>query len=275
MATKVLLGGRLMFPSEYVAAAEFQGRDVTLTIAAIRLEDLQIRGGKKERKPILTFRETKKKLVLNKTNAGSIADMHGPKAELWIGKKVTLYPTRTQCGRETVDCIRVREGKNGSVNGNGSHQFDEPEEPVHEEEVNDAFSAQRPAEDGSSEPGDPSSPDSAMAPTVDATDETVDAGVSEAHEESAQQPEAPGADAPQAPTSAELATWDKFRTWACNHYAKHHRIEHVDAATALAKWAAQNLIAKDPKKGLEARTALSVLILENGLDLATGEIKEA
>jgi hypothetical protein len=85
--------------------------------------------------------------------------------------------------------------------------------------------------------------------------------------------EAPGADAPQAPTSAELATWDKFRTWGCNHYAKHHRIEHVDAATALAKWASKNLIAKDPKKGLEARTALSVLILENGLDLATGEIK--
>jgi phage recombination protein Bet len=137
----------------------------------------------------------------------------------------------------------------------------------------EALGDDAPRDDASITTGDPSSPDSAIAPAVDATDETVDAGVSEAHEESAQQPEAPGADAPQAPTSAELATWDKFRTWGCNHYAKHHRIEHVDAATALAKWAAQNLIAKDPKKGLEARTALSVLILENGLDLATGEIK--
>ena len=106
---KVLLGGKLMFPSDYVAAIEFQGRDVTLTIAKIEMENLRRQGGGVDRKPIIMFGETKKKLVLNKTNASSIASMHGCKAEDWIGKKVTLYPTKTQCGRDTVDCIRVRE----------------------------------------------------------------------------------------------------------------------------------------------------------------------
>ena len=131
MASKVMLNGKLMFPSDYVAAAEFLGRDVSLTIASVSFEDLQIRGGKKERKPVLTFRETKKKLVLNKTNAASIADIHGSKAESWAGKKITLYPTTTRCGRETVDCVRVRE----TVKASQPHQF---EEPIPHEEVTEA-----------------------------------------------------------------------------------------------------------------------------------------
>ena len=109
MGSKVTLGGKLMFPSDYLAAVEFVGRDVTLTVASVKREELQIRGGKKEPKPVLSFSETKKKLVCNKTNADSIASMYGTKAEEWVGKRVTFYPTKTQCGRETVDCIRVRE----------------------------------------------------------------------------------------------------------------------------------------------------------------------
>jgi len=98
-----------MFPSEYVAAVEFKGRDVVLTIAGVQIEQLMRQGSKqKEDKPILLFKETKKKMVLNKTNAGTIADLYGVNAEKWVGHKVALYPTTTHCGRDTVDCIRVR-----------------------------------------------------------------------------------------------------------------------------------------------------------------------
>lgn len=109
MASKVTLGGELLFPNDYVSAVEFKGRDVTLTITDVQREELRIRGGKSEVKPVVYFRETPKKLVCNKTNADSIAIMYGNEASEWIGKRVTLYPTKTQCGRETVDCIRVRE----------------------------------------------------------------------------------------------------------------------------------------------------------------------
>lgn len=105
---KPTLDGKLLFPRDYVSAEEFKGKDVTLTIAGIALEDLQLRAGGKKRKPVLSFRETRKKLVLNVTNAESIARIHGVRAEEWLGKPITLYPTQAQFGRETVSCIRVR-----------------------------------------------------------------------------------------------------------------------------------------------------------------------
>lgn len=107
--TKVTLGGELMFPSDFLSAVEFKGRDVTLTIKVVQKEDLQIKGGKKERKPVIYFDETPKKLVCNPTNGDSIAQLYGNEAKAWAGKRVTLYPTKTMFGRETVDCIRVRE----------------------------------------------------------------------------------------------------------------------------------------------------------------------
>ena len=103
MASKVTLGNELLFPSDYLAAVEFRGRDVTLTVASVFKDELKMRGGKSETKPVLSFRETKKKLVLNKTNADSIAEMYGTEAAEWVGQRVTFYPTKTQCGRETVD----------------------------------------------------------------------------------------------------------------------------------------------------------------------------
>jgi hypothetical protein len=111
--TKVLLGGKLLHPSNFVAAVEFGGKDVTLTIASVQIEQLQRQGGK-DNKPTLAFKETRKKLVLNKTNAGTIADMYGTRAEEWIGKRVTFYPAKTGFGGETVDCIRVRSRVPGS-----------------------------------------------------------------------------------------------------------------------------------------------------------------
>lgn len=109
MASKTTLDGELMFPSEYVAAVELKGRDVTLTIAHIEKAELQLRNGGKKVKPVLHFKETKKKLVCNVTNADSIAHLYGTEAKNWLGKRITLYPTRVPCGREQVDAIRIRE----------------------------------------------------------------------------------------------------------------------------------------------------------------------
>lgn len=109
MPDKPTLGGDLLHPSEYLAAVEFKGRDVSLTIADVKRDELQMKGGKKQIKPVLYFEETGKKLVVNATNAETIAALHGREAEGWIGKRITLFPTRAKFGRETVDAIRVRE----------------------------------------------------------------------------------------------------------------------------------------------------------------------
>lgn len=106
---KVTLGDELMFPSEFLCAEDLKGKDVTITIAGISKQDLKMKGGSSKRKPVLTFERTPKKLVLNVTNADSIATLYGSKADEWVGKRITVYPTTTTFGRQTVTCIRVRE----------------------------------------------------------------------------------------------------------------------------------------------------------------------
>lgn len=98
-----------MFPNEYLGAHEFLGRDVTKTIKSVAIEELRVTGGKKERRPVITFSDAKKRFVLNKTNAKSIAKLHGNDTKDWTGKQITMYPTRCMLKKEEVDCIRIRE----------------------------------------------------------------------------------------------------------------------------------------------------------------------
>lgn len=111
---------RLLYPSLYLGAPDLHGKDAALTIRRLIVEELKTERGS-ERKPILYFEETKakadkagtpekeKRLVLNKTNATTIAKIHGYEVDNWRGKRITLYPTQAQSFGKTVDCIRVRE----------------------------------------------------------------------------------------------------------------------------------------------------------------------
>lgn len=94
-----------LFPGRFLKSGEFKGRDVTLTITGVRLEELpQDKGGTKIR-GILQFAQTKKELVLNRTNGECIKAMWGRDTDAWLGKRLTLYPAPYQ-GTET--CIRVK-----------------------------------------------------------------------------------------------------------------------------------------------------------------------
>jgi hypothetical protein len=53
-------------------------------------------------------------LLLNKTNAKTIAQLYGKRPKDWEGKWIQLYPTTTEIGGETRDCIRVRNQIPGS-----------------------------------------------------------------------------------------------------------------------------------------------------------------
>jgi hypothetical protein len=84
------------------------GRDVTITIERVRIDELVRKGGAKEKKGVVYIVGRDKMWVLNRTNADTIVKLYGRETEGWHGKRVTLYPTTATFGRETVPCIRVR-----------------------------------------------------------------------------------------------------------------------------------------------------------------------
>ena len=103
---------RQLFDKEYLYAYDLQGKDVTVVIESVKGGTLVGTGGKSNKKPVLRFKGKEKALALNITNARVIAALYGGfDAELWIGKAVTLYPTTTTFGSQTVECIRIRNVK--------------------------------------------------------------------------------------------------------------------------------------------------------------------
>lgn len=101
---------RTMFDSDYLYAFHLAGREVTVEIARVTGGEVTGQGGKKSRKPVAYFKGKDKPLALNKTNCKTIAAMYGTDVAKWVGKRVTIYPTTTNFGNETVDCIRVKPG---------------------------------------------------------------------------------------------------------------------------------------------------------------------
>lgn len=105
-----------LFQSRFLHAADLKGRDVVLTITAVKLEELpdDKRPGEMKVMGSLFFEGKKKALGINRTNAACLKEMFGTKVAAWKGKRVGLYPTTTRMpkksggGMEEVDCIRIR-----------------------------------------------------------------------------------------------------------------------------------------------------------------------
>ena len=122
------------FEKEALAAYDLDGRDVTVTIESVGRVELPAQQGKKAaKKPMLKFVGEKKTLVCNITNARAIMAMYGPDPKDWKGKRITLYGTTTQFGRDTVECIRVRPRIPGEK---ATTPIEQPQSE--EEEVSDA-----------------------------------------------------------------------------------------------------------------------------------------
>jgi hypothetical protein len=103
---------RKLYDKDYLGSWDLDGKDATLVIQKVVGGELTANGGRKSKKPLVYFEGTKtgKALVLNATNGKTIAAMYGNDTDEWVGKKITIYPTVTQFGAETVECIRVRPG---------------------------------------------------------------------------------------------------------------------------------------------------------------------
>lgn len=102
------------FPSNWLKAADLQGRDIQVTIKEVVSEDIG-----DGHKPVVYFTRGSKGLVLNKTNALTIAEVYGNDTDKWMGAVITVYPDKTQFQGRRVDCIRVRCSKPMQQPGNG------------------------------------------------------------------------------------------------------------------------------------------------------------
>lgn len=113
----------LAFPSEYIGACHLQGKDVTLTISrAIRPELEMVKtsaSGKvkrsKEKRLVLLFSELERRpdgeprsLLLNKTNARTIAALHGKAPKAWAGKRITLFAEEVDAWGQRKEAVRIR-----------------------------------------------------------------------------------------------------------------------------------------------------------------------
>jgi hypothetical protein len=76
-----------------------------LTIDSADIVDIGLQNPKP--KVVLTFKETDKKLPLNKTNAKIMSENFGDETDEWFGKKIHLQITKRQFQGTIVDAIEV------------------------------------------------------------------------------------------------------------------------------------------------------------------------
>jgi len=93
------------FPSKYIAAPDLQGREVTINISRVVMEEVD---RDKPHKPVIYFQGTEKGMVLNKTNAGNIALIYGDEMDAWSGHPITLFTCWVDFQGKSVEAIRVK-----------------------------------------------------------------------------------------------------------------------------------------------------------------------
>lgn len=91
------------FPSQYLKAADLDGKSVLLTMGRVDIEKIG-----EDQKPILFFKGMEKGLVLNKTNSAKIAGAYGDEMDDWNGEEIVLFPAMVDFKGETVEAIRCR-----------------------------------------------------------------------------------------------------------------------------------------------------------------------
>lgn len=96
------------FPSKYLRAADLPpGARVQVLMENVSIENVTGGTDPDDDRPVLHFVGKSKGLVLNKTNASTIAGMYGPDSDAWAGMPIVIYATETSFGGKMVPCIRV------------------------------------------------------------------------------------------------------------------------------------------------------------------------
>lgn len=94
------------FPSKYLSASDLGGRSATVIISNARIEQIG-KGAEAGPKIVLQFVGKQKFFVCNKTNAKTIASLHGEDTDGWLGKSITIAPREVEFQGNMVWSIRV------------------------------------------------------------------------------------------------------------------------------------------------------------------------
>lgn len=108
---------RSLVESKYLSHFDLQGRDCTVTIAAIKKDDVVGAGGVKSKKAVVRFEGKEKSAVMGVACLSAIASMYGDDISQWPGKRITIYPATTEASGKAVGTIRVRPSMPAPQNG--------------------------------------------------------------------------------------------------------------------------------------------------------------
>ena len=91
-----------IYRSSYMKADDLKGRTGKYTITACTAEMVG-----EDKRLVLTFSNNDMPLVLNKTNATTLAELYGSETGAWEGKAIKLVPSTTSFQGKPVKCIRI------------------------------------------------------------------------------------------------------------------------------------------------------------------------
>lgn len=91
------------FPSAYINAAALNGQKHTVQIESFSKEEMPDGG----EKPVVRFKDRTAGLILNRTNATTLAAMFGDETDSWTGKSIELRTEKVNFKGEMRDGIRV------------------------------------------------------------------------------------------------------------------------------------------------------------------------
>jgi hypothetical protein len=95
-----------VFPSKYLKAADVGTSGTAFVIARVTVEEV---GPEREQKPLVYFENERRGLILNRTNANTIADIcRSEDVEDWAGHTVVLASEPVFFAGKTNPGVRVR-----------------------------------------------------------------------------------------------------------------------------------------------------------------------
>ncbi len=101
------MNSKTAFPSEYLKADDVSGMGETYVMKSVKNEEFTDQDETKEMKPVLSFHDQEKTLILNKTNWNRIAEIYGDESDTWNGKTIKLHLESVDYKGKKIDAIRV------------------------------------------------------------------------------------------------------------------------------------------------------------------------
>lgn len=113
--------GSDVFPSKWLSAADLQGREPTVTIDKVAMEEVE----KGKEKPVLYFRGKAKGMVLNKTNWNRLEMItKDDESDNWSGREITLYVDIVDFQGKPTEAIRIKPPPRRPAQNGGKPELD-------------------------------------------------------------------------------------------------------------------------------------------------------